>query len=109
MEDESKVGACSVRSNKVMQSILKGVCKRLQLDMASVLKLSLYLFSLHYGCTAVTDKSLTVPHHRSQIQPTTGDYLAHEELIQLINELELLGKNAGLPSFEEFSTGKKST
>ncbi len=109
-QEESKAGACSVRSNKVMQPILKSICKRLQLDMASVLKLSLYLFSLQYGCAAVTDKSLNpITAQRSHTFTEDGEQLAQENLIQLINELEQLGKNAGLPSFEEFSTGKIST
>ncbi len=109
-QEESKAGACSVRSNKVMQPILKSICKRLQLDMASVLKLSLYLFSLQYGCAAVTDKSLNAPAaQRSLPFAVAGEQLAQENLIQLISELEQLGKDAGLPSFEEFSTGRIST
>ena len=112
LQEESKAGACSVRSNKVMQPILKSICKRLHLDMASVIKLSLYLFSLQYGYAAETDKSIHSP-SAPRIHPFAEngdqDQLAQENLIQLINELEQLGKNAGLPSFEEFSTGKIST
>ncbi len=96
-------GACSVRSNKVMQQILKKLCKKLRLDTASVLKLSLYLFSMQYGYVG-TAKAVSAA--RMQWDNVNAEdtelYLHH-----IITELERMGKIAGLPSFEEFATGKK--
>ena len=107
---EQKVPACSIRSNQVMHNILKDVCNRLQLDTASVLKLSLYVFATQCG------ESLA----QNQIQPGTRVYMQttanppedevcmpEVNLQHLINHLESLAQHAGLPSFEEFSTGKR--
>ncbi len=108
---ESSTGsACSVRSNKVMQGILKKVCNRLQLDTASVLKLSLYLFTLQYGHAGAATRSMTdAPLIREQEQVNsehTDDMQLY--LHKLIADLESAGLNMGLPSFEEFATGKCS-
>ncbi|MBE6420127.1 MAG: hypothetical protein E7031_08345 [Akkermansiaceae bacterium] len=101
--------ACSVRSNKVMQTILKKVCRKLQLDTASVFKLSLYLFSMQYGCAAASPlrnisaaEELSRPALHREEDPSTPQ----PDLHRLIEELELTGRSAGLPSFEEFATGK---
>ena len=103
--------ACSMRSNKVMQGVLKDLCNKLQLDTASVLKLSLYLFSMQFSCAAATDKHLHYAHtYPKQVlishHGDTGDSL---NLHRLIDELEKVGMPAGLPSFEEFSTGHCNT
>ena len=103
--------ACSVRSNRVMQGILKKLCNRLQLDTASVLKLSLYLFSLQFGCATAADKGLNYapPRHKQVLTNNSGADTLHPDLHQLIAELEKWGKPAGLPSFEEFSTGRSNS
>lgn len=107
-ETEQKVGACSMRSNKVLQGILKNVCRRFQLDTASVLKLSLYLFALQYSDAAdVADGIVTPQVMQAKAKwnvdemPTTDDCLQ-----RMIEQLESRAVLAGLPSFEEFSTGK---
>lgn len=105
--NEETSSACSVRSNKVMQRILKGLCRHFQLDTASVLKLSLYLFTLQYGCVATATKSINSP--QPPVLVRTGEADAPQTLHNLIEELENMGKMAGLPSFEEFATGKVST
>ena len=105
---EQKVGACSMRSNKVMHGILKKVCHRFQLDTASVLKLSLYLFALQYSDAANVEKGIVAPHvlqakaelGDEELQPTD------DCLQRIIEQLESRAVLAGLPSFEEFSTGK---
>lgn len=106
---EQKVGACSMRSNKVMQGVLKGVCRRFQLDTASVLKLSLYLFALQYSEPPDVSKGL-VPPVRSvaaKVSMEPDEALATDLYLQrMIEELESRARLAGLPSFEEFSTGR---
>lgn len=97
-------GACSVRSNKVMQHVLKKICKKLQLDTASVLKLSLYLFSMQYGYVGTAKAAPTTPMQWDNVNTEDTELYLHH----IITELERMGKNAGLPSFEEFATGKKS-
>lgn len=104
---EEAGAACSVRSNKVMHGILKNICHRLQLDTASVLKLSLYLFSLQYGYAAPATKSMNLVQPPALTRSTESD--AVQDLHKLIEELENQGRIAGLPSFEEFSTGKVSS
>ncbi len=101
--EEQKVGACSMRSNKVLHGVLKNVCKRFQLDTASVLKLSLYLFALQYSEAQDIAENLPIPHamHANAQIPGTDKYL---QLI--IEQLESRARQAGLPSFEEFSTGR---
>lgn len=107
---EQKVPACSIRSNQVMHNILKNVCNRLQLDTASVLKLSLYVFATQCGETLA--QTQPQPGTRVYMQTTANppeDEVCMPEvnLQHLINHLESLAQHAGLPSFEEFSTGKR--
>ncbi|MBR4311412.1 MAG: hypothetical protein IKT79_10310 [Akkermansia sp.] len=104
---EEGKSACSVRSNRVMQGILKGLCRKLQLDTASVLKLSLYLFTLQYGYESTASKSLNDAPQPALIRNNVAD--TSQNLYNLIEELEQMGRLAGLPSFEEFATGKVST
>ena len=109
---EQKVPACSVRSNQVMHNILRSVCSRLQLDTASVLKLSLYVFATQCGESIAQTQNQMQP--RSRVCMHSSAYLPDDDyqqpdvnLQQLISHLEGLARNAGLPSFEEFSTGKR--
>lgn len=107
---EQKVPACSIRSNHVMHNILKKVCKRLQLDTASVLKLSLYVFATHCGETLAQNQTQpgTRVYMQSSANPPEDEVCMPEVNLQhLINHLESLARHAGLPSFEEFSTGKR--
>lgn len=107
-ETEQKVGACSMRSNKVMHGILKNVCRRFQLDTASVLKLSLYLFALQYSDAAEMADGIMTP----QVMQAKAKWevdelpLVDDYLQRMIEQLESRAALAGLPSFEEFSTGK---
>lgn len=99
--------ACSMRSNKVLHSILRRVCKHLQLDTASVLKLSLYLFTLQYG--AVSQAKEVPENTKIQICANkTAEESTATHLQSLVEELEQRARQAGLPSFEEFSTGRSS-
>lgn len=103
-----KVGACSIRSNKVMHGILRNVCRRFQLDTASVLKLSLYLFALQYSDAAEMASGMAPP----QVMQARAAWEVEEMttvddcLQRIIEQLESRAVLAGLPSFEEFSTGK---
>ena len=110
-EDDTDAAACSVRSNKVMQSFLKKLCNKLQLDTASVLKLSLYLFSMQFSFAAEAEKSInpTLPAHKLSLAGRCSSSALPSDLHLLITELEKQGKPAGLPSFEEFSTGRSSS
>ena len=106
---EQKVGACSMRSNKVMQGVLKGVCRRFQLDTASVLKLSLYLFALQYSVPPDVTKGMGPPVRpvAAKVSMEPEEALATDLYLQrMIEELESRARLAGLPSFEEFSTGR---
>ena len=100
---ESSGVGCSMRSNKVLHGILKNMCNQLRLDTASVLKLSLYLFSLQYGAP---------PAMAEERQNTSKLYAVRQtsepDLQQLITELESKGRLVGLPCFEEFATGRCS-
>lgn len=105
---EQKVGACSMRSNRVMQGILKDVCRRFQLDTASVLKLSLYLFALQYSDAADMEKGIVMPQalHAKAI-PGADEWAPSDDCLQrIVEQLESRAALAGMPSFEEFSTGK---
>ena len=109
---EQKVPACSVRSNQVMHNILRSVCNRLQLDTASVLKLSLYVFATQCGESIAQTQNQMQP--RSRVCMHSSAYLPDDDYQQpeinlqhLISHLEGLAQHAGLPSFEEFSTGKR--
>ena len=102
---DNNAAACSMRSNKVMLNILRSVCQRLQLDTASVLKLSLYLFTLQYGIP----ENLAGDHKASQELHAKASITEEERcfmLQRMINELESQAHVAGLPSFEEFATGR---
>ncbi len=96
--------ACSMRSNHVMHGILQNICRRFHLDTASVLKLSLYLFSLHYGAPSIVAAENAPPANCVNIT----EQEAALPLQQLIYELESQARLTGLPSFEEFATGKIS-
>ena len=109
---EQKVPACSVRSNQVMHNILRSVCNRLQLDTASVLKLSLYVFATQCGESIAQTQNQAPPRNRicmhSEAYIPDDDYQQPEINLQhLISHLEELAQHAGLPCFEEFSTGKR--
>ena len=106
--DEGKVGACSMRSNKVMHGVLKSVCRRFQLDTASVLKLSLYLFALHYSdVAAMADGVKPETLVRNKAEWELSELPPMDDCLQrMIEQLESRAILAGLPSFEEFSTGK---
>ncbi|MBQ2868604.1 MAG: AP2 domain-containing protein [Akkermansia sp.] len=106
---DKKSAACSLRSNHVMQSILKNLCKRLQLDTASVLKLSLYMFVLQFNeQNARAEEMLKAQAAELTDTSIPADYLRQPEarLQRLVSELNQLATRAGFPSFEEFSTGK---
>lgn len=106
---DKKSAACSLRSNHVMQSILKNLCKRLQLDTASVLKLSLYMFVLQFNeQNARAEEMLKAQAAELADTSIPADYLHQPEarLQRLVSELNQLATRAGFPSFEEFSTGK---
>lgn len=106
--DEKKTAACSLRSNHVMQSILKSVCKRLQLDTASVLKLSLYMFVLQYNEQTARAEEMLAKQAEIAESAVSAALLNQPEarLQRLVSELNALASRAGFPSFEEFSTGK---
>ncbi|MBQ2379749.1 MAG: hypothetical protein II295_05075 [Akkermansia sp.] len=102
---DNNAAACSMRSNKVMLGILRGVCQRLQLDTASVLKLSLYLFTMQYGIP----ESLAGDHKANQEMHAKAIATEDERCLMLqrmIDELESRAQAAGLPSFQEFATGR---
>lgn len=107
-ERDKKSAACSLRSNHVMQGILKGLCKRLQLDTASVLKLSLYMFVLQYNEQTARAEEMLATQAELADSAIPADYLNQPEarLQRLVSELNALATRAGFPSFEEFSTGK---
>ena len=103
--NDNNAAACSMRSNKVMLSILRNVCQRLQLDTASVLKLSLYLFTMQYGIP----ESLAGDHKANQEMHAKAIATEDERCLMLqrmIDELESRAQAAGLPSFQEFATGR---
>ena len=107
--NEGSSTACSMRSNKVLHSFLRKVCHRLKLDTASVLKLSLYLFTLQYGSAPTMATTLC----KTQQHYAAGSLAEENEpemnLQELIAELETRARQAGLPSFEEFATGNSPT
>ena len=106
---DKKSAACSLRSNHVMQRILKNLCKRLQLDTASVLKLSLYMFVLQFNEQNARAKEMLKAQAAERADTSIqADYLRQPEarLQRLVSELNQLATRAGFPSFEEFSTGK---
>lgn len=107
--NEGSSTACSMRSNKVLHSVLRKVCHRLKLDTASVLKLSLYLFTLQYGSAP----TMAAPLCKTQQHYAAGSLAEDNEpemnLQELIAELETRARQAGLPSFEEFATGNSPT
>lgn len=120
LQTKEKVGteencscACSIRSNRVMQKILRRVCSRLKLDTASVVKLSVYLFTIQYGYAAHGIRNLsetdTPPFPKQAMHSNARDDAPQSFLYRLIDELEREGKKAGLPCFEEFATGKSQS
>ena len=107
-ETEQATPACSMRSNKVLHAILQGMCKRFKLDTASVLKLSLYLFSMQYGLAGGVDR-LQVNHDPQLVEVEMTEEEQHAMVLhRLIGELEEQGRLVGLPDFEEFATGHSS-
>lgn len=101
--------ACSIRSNRVMQSVIRNVGNRLKLDTASIVKLSIYLFTIQYGYATPGMRNLsdTLALHEQAIHSkTTSEEDASDFLQRIIEELEREGRKAGLPNFEEFATGK---
>lgn len=110
-EDEEcsdKVSGCSIRSNHVMQRVLRGICHKLQLDTASVMKLSLYMFALQYnGHTARIEQMMAAANPYSEtILPGGYPCSPGETLQRLVSELEYHARQTGMPCFEEFSTGR---
>lgn len=107
-ENDQVTPAFSMRSNKVLHNIMQGVCKRLKLDTASVLKLSLYLFSMQYGVdSAVAGVQENKAPMHADVDLTEEEQ--HAMLLQrIISELESRGRLVGLPDFEEFATGRSS-
>ena len=107
-EGNDKVSGCSIRSNHVMQRVLRNMCRKLHLDTASVMKLSLYMFALHYnGHTARIEQLMSSSATCSDSILGCGYPSPPEETLQrLVSELEYHARQTGLPSFEEFSTDK---
>lgn len=105
--EELPTGPCSVRSNKVMHSFLKKVCRRLHLDTASVFKLSLYLFTLHYGQVSASAENVNNA-QALHLRSTGVDAENSRRLYSLVEELESRALALGMPSFAEFSTGKSA-
>lgn len=105
--EELPTGPCSVRSNKVMHSFLKKVCRRLHLDTASVFKLSLYLFTLHYGQVSASAENVNNA-QALHLRSTEVDAENSRHLYSLVEELESRALALGMPSFAEFSTGKRA-
>lgn len=105
---DKKSAACSIRSNHIMQGMLKSLCQRLHLDTASVLKLSLYMFVLQYNeQTARAEEILASQSEFSEAVISADIHNQPEARLQrLVSELNNLAIRAGIPSFEEFSTGK---
>lgn len=105
-QEENTPGACSMRSNKVLQGILQKVCHHLSLDTASVLKLSLYLFSMQYGVASTPDRQANAGMSFPQQALRSNNAEQQPDLHRIISELENSARQAGLPSFAEFATGK---
>ena len=107
VEDEEgcdKVSGFSLRSNHVMHRVLRNICSKLELDAASVMKLSLYMFALQYnGQTARVEQMMASANpYCEAILPCRSVEVLH----RLVHELEYHARQTGMPSFEEFSTGK---
>ena len=106
--NEGSSNACSMRSNKVLHGVLRKVCNRLKLDTASVLKLSLYLFTLQYGTPPTMAEGPCKTQQHFTASPMSEEDVPETDLRALIAELESRALQAGLPSFEEFATGNSS-
>lgn len=108
MNSSRKTSACSMRSNNVLHGVLRKVCRQLQLDTASVLKLSLYLFALQYSqATELTEDAPTNQALHAKANPGVREDTGVDAYLQrIITQLERQAEQAGLPSFEEFATGK---
>ena len=107
VEDEEgcdKVSGFSLRSNHVMHRVLRNICSKLELDAASVMKLSLYMFALQYnGHTARVEQMMASANPCGEaIFPCRSV----ETLHRLVHDLEYHARQTGMPCFEEFSTGK---
>lgn len=108
VEGNDKVSGFSIRSNNVMHRVLRNICNKLQLDTASVMKLSLYMFALQYNAhTARIEQMVTSSHPCCEtILPDGYPSQPGEMLHRLVYELENHARLTGMPCFEEFSTGK---
>lgn len=108
VEGNDKVSGFSIRSNNVMHRVLRNICNKLQLDTASVMKLSLYMFALQYNAhTARIEQMITSSHPCCEtILPDGYPSQPGEMLHRLVYELENHARLTGMPCFEEFSTGK---
>ena len=91
-----------------MQKELRSICNRLHLDTASVMKLSLYMFVLQYNEQTVRAEQLMTQPTGYECAATAPGFIpsSSETLQRLISELEVHAKLTGMPTFEEFSTGK---
>lgn len=103
-ECSDKVSGFSLRSNHIMHRVLRNICSKLELDAASVMKLSLYMFALQYnGQTARVEQMMASANpYCEAILPCRSVEVLH----RLVHELEYHARQTGMPSFEEFSTGK---
>ena len=108
VEGNDKVSGFSIRSNNVMHRVLRNICNKLQLDTASVMKLSLYMFALQYNAhTARIEQMITSSHPCCETILPDGDPSQPGEMLhRLVYELENHARLTGMPCFEEFSTGK---
>lgn len=107
-EGNDKVSGFSIRSNQVMHRVLRNICSKLQLDTASVMKLSLYMFALQYnGHTARIEQMMEASNPCGETILSDGYPRQPEEMLhRLVYELEYHARQTGMPCFEEFSTGK---
>ncbi len=107
-EGNDKVSGFSLRSNQVMHRVLRNICSKLQLDTASVMKLSLYMFALQYnGQASRIEQMMASANPCSATVLSDGNPRLPEEMLhRLVYELEYHARQTGMPSFEEFSTGK---
>lgn len=108
VEGNDKVSGFSIRSNNVMHRVLRNICNKLQLDTASVMKLSLYMFALQYNAHTTRIEQMVTSSHPccETILPDGYPSQPGEMLHRLVYELENHARLTGMPCFEEFSTGK---
>lgn len=107
-EGEVSASAFSMRGNKVLNLVLQRICKHFKLDTASVFKLSLYLFAAQYGAHGENADFMKESPSVQVVSSELSEEQCALKLQQLINELEFAGYYAGMPDFEEFSTGRST-